>query len=247
MRIRVAVVAGGLALAGMALAGCDANIGLDGATKHSSRGFTAPGDTLTLLVDNDVKVVPGPAGRITVNRWLTGKATQRPVWSLHDKTLTLSAPCTGVNLNCGSRYQVAVPAGTRLRVSTEYGEVSARGLTAGVEVDAHHGDVDLSGVSGPVRVSSAYGEVRGERLGSTDVLARSDNGDIRLAFRTVPKRVTLNSTFGDLSLTVPRSEYRVTTHTKYGDVRSSVADTATSGRQLSASTDNGDVTVHTAG
>ncbi|HEY3505132.1 MAG TPA: DUF4097 family beta strand repeat-containing protein [Actinocatenispora sp.] len=247
MRVRVAIVAGVFALAGLALAGCDANIGLDGTTKQSSRGFAAPDGTLTVLVDNDVTVVPGKAGRLTVDRWLTGKATQRAEWSLHGDTLTLAAPCSGVSVSCGARYQVAVPADTELRVSTDYGDVSVRGLTGGTDVDSHNGDVRLSAVSGAVRISSSYGGVSGDRLGSSDVLARSDNGDVRLSFGTAPKRVGVTSTYGDVSLTVPKDSYHVTTRTRYGDARSAVTDDPTSDRSLAVSSDNGDVVVRTAG
>lgn len=247
MRVRVAIVAGVFALGGLALAGCDANIGLDGTAKQSSRGFTAPDGALTLLVDNDVAVVPGKAGRLTVQRWLTGKATQRAEWTLHGDTLTLTAPCHGMSVNCGARYRVAVPPDLALRVSTHYGDVSVRGMTNGVDVDGTNGDIDLSGDSGAIRIASAYGDVSGERLGSTDVLARSQNGDVRLSFATTPKRVGVTSTYGDVDLAVPKGSYHVATRTRYGDVRSAVSDDPASDRSLAVSSDNGDVVVRTAG
>lgn len=247
MRVRNGLAVVALLLAGGALTGCGMDVGLSGKTTHSARSFDVSGDSLRVLVDNDVTVVPGKAGSVRVERWLTGKAASRASWQLHGDQLRVTAPCVGVNLNCGARYQVTVPADLPVSLSTEYGEVMVRGLTGGLNVAAEHGDVRLSRMSGPIRVSTDYGEVTGDQLRSDDVMARSDNGDISLKFGAAPTRATARSTYGEISLTVPDSSYHVVTRTKYGDVTSQLTDEADAKRSLTAETDNGDVAIRTAG
>ncbi|BCJ38226.1 hypothetical protein Athai_57290 [Actinocatenispora thailandica] len=247
MRVRNGLALVALLLAGGALTGCSMDVGLSGKTTHSVRSFDLSADSLTVLADNDVTVVPGKAGAVTVDRWLTGKAANRASWQLHGDELRVTAPCVGVNLNCGARYRVTVPADLAVSLSTDYGEVSAEGLTGGLNVAAEHGDVRLSRMSGPIRVSTDYGQVSADQLRSDDVMARSDNGDISLKFRTAPTRATARSTYGEISLTVPDSSYHVVTQTKYGDVVSQLTDEPDAKRALTAETDNGDVAIHTTG
>ena len=247
MRVRKVAVAAAALVAGLALAGCGADIGLSKQTKHSSRSFDVDSDTLRLTVDNDVTIVPGAAGTVTVERWLTGKAAKHPTWRRDGDKLTLTAKCVGVSLNCDSRYRVAVPADLSLTLSSQYGAVTVEKLTGGLNVHADHGDVQLSAVSGPVRIATGYGDVSVRRTGSDDVLVDSDSGSIRLAFRAIPKRVTAQSTYGNVSVTVPKSSYHVTTRTKYGDVSSRLPDHAGAPRTITAETDNGDVAVRATG
>jgi len=232
-------------VAGVAVTGCD--VGMSGESRHGSRTFDAPHGSLTLLVDNDVTIVPGHRGRLTVDRWLTGKATRHATWRQRGDRLTLRAPCVGVSVHCSARYRVAVPADLPVSVATGYGQVAARDLTGGLNVDTDNGDVALTNVTGRIRISDQYGGVTAGRLGSTDVTVASENGDVRLAFTAAPKRATVRSTYGAISLTVPESSYHVTTRSRYGEVSSAVTDHPAADRVITADTDNGDVSVRTRG
>lgn len=247
MRVRSGLAVAALLAAGVALTGCDMNVGLSGDSTHSARSFDLTGDALTVVVDNDVTLVPGRAGTVKVQRWLTGKARDRATWRLHGDELRVTAPCVGVNLNCGANYQVAVPPGVKVSLSTGYGDVIANGLSNDLNVVAAHGDLSLVKLSGQIRASTDYGNVTARQLGSDDVLAESDSGDISLDFTGAPERVTARSSYGNILLTVPESAYHVTTQTKYGDVNSQLTDTSGAKRTLVAATDNGDVTISTGG
>ncbi|MEV0843927.1 DUF4097 family beta strand repeat-containing protein [Actinocatenispora sera] len=245
MRVRSGLVVAALLVAGVALTGCDMNVGLSGDSTHSARSFDLSGDAVTVLVDNDVTLVRGRAGTVQVQRWLTGKARDRATWRLHGDELRVTAPCVGVNLNCEAKYQVAVPPGVKVSLSTTYGDVVANGLGNDLNVVSEHGDLSLTKLSGQIRASTDYGNVTARRLGSGDVMAESDSGDISLGFADAPTRVAARSSYGNILLTVPDSAYHVTTGTKYGEVNSQLTDNDSAKRTLVATTDNGDVTIST--
>src|SRR5690606_14919041 len=105
-------------IAGVAgLTGCGATF--DDTEWHDARAFPHSGETLTIRSSvGGLRILPGKAGEVRVDRWLEGKAAREgnSSWSLRDGTLRLSADCTMVLGTCGARYHVRVPPGAKLVV-----------------------------------------------------------------------------------------------------------------------------------
>ncbi|MFE1350264.1 DUF4097 family beta strand repeat-containing protein [Streptomyces sp. NPDC058757] len=96
-----------------------------------------------------------------------------------------------------------------------------------------------------VSVTGEDGDVAVEGF-ATAVKVRSDNGDVRLSFGVVPRRVDVAGDNGDLTVTLPRAEYEVSGSSGNGDRNIDVPVREGSGRKVSLRSDNGDVTVRTA-
>ncbi len=247
--VRAAVLTGVVPLAALMVTACGSNISLDNSRKQDNHSYTVPGRSLKIITDADVVVVPGSSGTVRASGWLTGRAADHGHHSVtfRGDTLRITIRCDGVDMGCASHYQLAVPPALPLRIATGYGEVSVRDLSGAVDIQDTSGAVELTKLTGTVRVGSQNGEITGSGLGSTDVLADSDNGDVRLTFDTTPDRVVVKSLNGGLSLVVPKGSYQVSAKSGSGEVRSSIADDPASSRSLIADTENGDVILRSGG
>lgn len=242
LAVRAAAL-GAATVAALALAGC----GAPSPGEHQQRNFDLSGTTLSVKSDSNVEIVHGDADRVHVDRWLTGAARDEGnhSWRLSHGTLTMSLQCSGVHLDCGGHYRVAVPSDVRLKISSNNGEVSVKGQHDSVDVTTENGDIRLTGAADKVRVSTAQGGVTGEKLHSADVQAHSDNGDLALSFADAPKRVVVESNNGELTVTVPPGKYHTSAHTKNGGLQNKIGDSPSAERTIEASSDNGDVRLRT--
>ncbi|MFF0305819.1 DUF4097 family beta strand repeat-containing protein [Streptosporangium sp. NPDC004379] len=230
-------------LAAASVGGC--GVKLDAKEVHSAQGFAFSGDVLTIESSlGGLRVLPGTAGSVQVERWVRGKAAEEgnASWSLRDGTLRLSGNCVNVFGDCGARYHVKVPPGVRLVVD---------GGDDGVILNRLAQDVDVS-TSGPIRVYETEGRLRlrgndevitGERLRSADVRARTTAGNITLSFAAPPSKVDVSSVDGRVTATVPDGAYGVTAKSTHGSERSQIKDTR-SDRTIIARSTSGDVRVN---
>lgn len=224
----------------LALAGCGA---LDAPERHATQVFPHTGGALTIRSSlGGLRIEQGAAGSVRVERWLRGKAGEdgNSSWSLKDGTLRLTANCTMVFGDCGGRYRLQVPPGTKLVVEASDG-VIATGLGQDLDISARD-TIRLQDTSGALRLRSE-GPISGERLRSVVVRARTADGSISLGFATRPTVVEAVSTDGRVTATVPDGTYRVTAKSTDGTVRSQVKD-GDSTSTIVARSGSGDVRIY---
>jgi hypothetical protein len=144
-------------------------------------------------------------------------------------TLTIRDDCAGRGFLgrtvCGADYDVTVPEGVALVLSTVAG------------------DVTLDDVAQPVRAKTVAGDIDARGcLPSTDV--RSVAGDVVVDTRCAPRTLFAETNVGDVHLVVPAGRYDLTTDTRTGDVHVAGVVTASgSPRIVRASTIGGDIDV----
>ncbi|MEV0591192.1 DUF4097 family beta strand repeat-containing protein [Nonomuraea cavernae] len=217
--------------------------GLDAEEVHDGRTFQHSGDRLTIASSlGGLRVLPGTGTEIRVDRWAKGKAAQEgnTSWSLRDGTLRLSADCTMIVGDCGARYHVRVPSGTRLVIEASEGVV-LDGLPQDIDVSAS-GPIRAYGTSGRLRLLVEDSVIAGDRLKSPSVRVRTASGSINLSFAVPPSKVDAVSREGRVTATVPDGAYRVTAKSTHGKVRSQLKNTKSDNAVIAKST-SGDVRI----
>jgi len=79
-------------------------------------------------------------------------------------------------------YEVTMPAGAALRITTLSGDVDLSGLGGAITVKTVSGDLRLSALTGPVNVRSVSGDVKLNDLSGSAVEAASISGDVDLTW-----------------------------------------------------------------
>lgn len=79
-------------------------------------------------------------------------------------------------------YEVTLPAGTPLRITTLSGDVDLSGLNGAITAKTVSGDLLLSALTGPLNVSSVSGDVKLNGLGGSAVEAKTVSGDVDLSW-----------------------------------------------------------------
>jgi hypothetical protein len=79
-------------------------------------------------------------------------------------------------------YEVTMPAGAALRITTLSGDVDLSGLSGAITAKTVSGDMLLSALTGPVNVRSVSGDVKLNQLSGSTVEAVSISGDVDLAW-----------------------------------------------------------------
>lgn len=232
------------AVAALALATAGCGVRLDAKETRSTRTFTHTGDQLTInSALGGLRVLPGAAGGVRVDRWLRGKAAAdgNASWSLENGTLKLGANCTVVFGDCGARYHVRVPPGVRLVIRSADEGVILRDLAQDLDVSST-GPIRAYGTSGALRLRGQDDLIAGDRLRSADVRARTAAGPIHLSFAAPPSTVELLSGDGRVTARLPAGPYRVTATSTHGRARSQIKSTG-GDRTIVARSTTGDVRV----
>lgn len=79
-------------------------------------------------------------------------------------------------------YEVTLPAGTALRITTVSGNIDLSGLSGPVTAKTVSGDLLLSNLAGPLTVRSVSGDVKLRNLASAAVEATTVSGDVDLSW-----------------------------------------------------------------
>jgi DUF4097 and DUF4098 domain-containing protein YvlB len=205
-----------------------------------------------LVIDDagDVRLTSAPAGddlRVRA-RVTAGLATPDRDVAQRGGTLHLSSSCGFVlGGSCDVAYEIAVPAGTSVRVDASAGDVHAQNLisTVPVELKSSAGDVTVVDVRAPeLRLSSSAGDVEARGVRAERVSAESSAGDVALSLRTPPRRVDADSSAGDVEIVLPDEVYRVDASSSAGDVDNrGVATDPAAPRVVNARSSAGDVLV----
>jgi hypothetical protein len=235
----LAVVGVGLALAGCAVA----------KHEHKARGFAFEGHELTVdASEGEVKLVPGPAGRVTVDGDFSGSATGEghATVSFHDGTLHLAVVCSGVTFNCKGGYVVHVPAGVDLDLNASGSPVSAHGLEGAVKASlTADATIDLTEPGGDLDLATAGGGITVNRARSPRVDVRGElDGAAAVRFADPPEAVKVRTEDGYADVDLPAGEdtYRLA-HPVAGNVESDPG----SSRTVDVSSASGDARVTKAG
>jgi len=96
-------------------------------------------------------------------------------------------------------YEVTLPAGTPLRITTLSGDVDLSDLSGAITAKTVSGDLRLSALTGPVSVSSVSGDVKLNGLGGSAVEAKTVSGDVDLSWPTAQAaELSLKSITGEV-------------------------------------------------
>ncbi|MFG3435923.1 DUF4097 family beta strand repeat-containing protein [Nonomuraea sp. NPDC047897] len=244
---RMTTAATAAAMAGLVAVTSACGVELDPEEVRGTRTFPHAGAQVTITsAMGGLRVMPGAAGEVRVDRWLRGKAARddNASWSFDRGGLRLSADCTIVFGDCGARYHVRVPPGVRVVVRGAEDGVVVRDLAQDVEVTSP-GPIRVYGTTGRLRLAGGDSLIAGDRLRSADVEARTTTGTINLSFATPPDRLEMRSGDGRVTATVPDGPYRVTATSTDGRKRSQLKSTP-SERTIVATTGTGDIRLLTA-
>ncbi|PZT74906.1 MULTISPECIES: DUF4097 family beta strand repeat-containing protein [unclassified Streptomyces] len=242
------LAAGGAVLLVAALTGCGSTDVDDAPVEHKS--FAYDGKALTIDAENSVvEVVPADVDEIEVTRrvdgWVVLGSGPDPVWRLEGDTLTLRVNCKAMISDCEARHQIKVPRGLALTVDADNGKVTASEFTTALKLSSDNGGVVVKDVSGPLDLKSDNGAIRGERIASRSLVARSDNGSVDLDLDRVPDLVDTVSDNGRIAISLPRGSttYAVSASSDNGHVSVEVPRSNTSAHVVKARSDNGGVAV----
>lgn len=226
---RIAVVLA--VLAGVTLlVGCGA-LGQIGTPAHTppAQAFTVGGRVTAVVIDGgsgSVDVTGSARSTVSVSQHASYSRTPpKAVHGLHGTTLTLSYTCPA-ELECAVSYQVRVPRGVAVTVSTSAGAVT------------------LTALAGRVSARATAGLVTAVDLRSAVASFNSDAGGVVAAFSAVPASLTASTKVGPISLTVPAAAaYRVSTHTVVGTATVTVRRSSSTAHSITARSDLGSVSV----
>ncbi|WP_049563546.1 DUF4097 family beta strand repeat-containing protein [Nonomuraea sp. SBT364] len=139
----------------------------------------------------EVRLVPGEAGRVDIERrltWSGPKPALQEQWS--GDALRIQASCDEELLiaACWVSYTIRVPAGTAVDARTAEGDITLRDLT------------------GALRLTTETGAITGTGLRAADVEADAVLGDIALRFVRAPLSLRADSEAGDIDVEVPEGD-----------------------------------------
>jgi Toastrack DUF4097 len=163
-------------------------------------------------------------------------------------TLQLHSTCPNIGSEwCRVDYDITMPRQLAVVVRHGDGQTSISGTTGPVDVQSDNGLLELTDLSGTIDVATDNGRLEGTGLTSSTVTARTDNGRITLEFAVAPTTVRADTDNGRIEVVVPAdgATYRVDTSTDNGSRTVSVPPDPASARSITASTDNGSITVRT--
>lgn len=166
----------------------------------------------------------------------------------HDGVLTLALACKGSAIKCGFDMRLTVPAGVKVTVEADSGDVRARGLDVrGAHLRTDSGDVTakLSGRTGLVWAHTDSGSVEVDATGARAIDAQSDSGDVSVDATGNPRKIVAHTDSGDVDVAVPAGAWALRADTDSGevDVERAISRDAAAARSIDAATDSGDVTV----
>ena len=212
------------------LAGCGA-LGQAGAGAHSppAASFTVGTRVTALVIDGgsgSVDVTGSARSTVSVSQQATYSSTPpKAAHVMHGTTLTVSYTCPA-QLVCGVSYQVQVPRGVAVSVSTSAGAVT------------------LTSLAGTLSAHASAGLITAVDLRSPVATFKTNAGGVIATFSVPPRSLTAATNVGPISLTVPGSvAYRLTTHTFVGTSTVTVHRGSSPAHTISASSDLGSISI----
>jgi hypothetical protein len=173
------------------------------------------------------------------------RATQQSVDVDGDRLeLRGSCPILGSNF-CGVTYTVEVPERMAVRIRAD-NRISVSDVTGDVDASTDNGRIEAARIDGDVALHSDNGRVIGTDLRAGTAHGESDNGRVELAFLAAPHTVTARSDNGRVEVVLPDTpdDYVVDVQSDNGTAATpDIRTDPDAERTVTASSDNGDVTV----
>lgn len=218
-------------------------------------GTTTVTEPVTRLIartdTGDVRVRQVAAGTPVQVRQTLHWAFHEPRTTIHagNGLLTVVGSCADRwwFARCDTDFEILLPPGVALDLTTNTGDVQASG-SAAVAARTDTGTIRLTVPGAPTveaRTDTGDVSVTGGSV-DTSVRTQTDTGAISLTLAEPPSLVRAVTNTGDVTITVPGSvSYHVTATTDTGDTRVSVPEDRFSPRTVDASADTGDVEIRT--
>jgi hypothetical protein len=146
---------------------------------------------------------------------------------------------------CNVRYTIEMPSDLAALVDADNGSVTVTDLAADVEASSDNGRVEVARIEGDVRLDSDNGSVIATDLRTSTIEATSDNGRVSLELVAAPRTVIADSDNGSVEIVLPETDelYRVEASSDNGTVSAPIRQDPDSDRSITATSDNGDVTI----
>lgn len=188
-RHRSFVAVGGVVLVALGVGGCGSTDVAGAPVERKT--FPFEGRALTIdSDDSELVLVPADVEDVEVTRqvdgWVVAGEGPEARWGMEGGKLTLRLGCDAMISNCRARYEVRVPRAVAVTVENDHGAVTADGFRTALRIRSDNGKVVVRDGSGPLDVQSGNGEIAVERSTSRNVIARADNGEVRLALAACP-------------------------------------------------------------
>jgi Putative adhesin len=220
-------------------------------TTTESSSFTVGAGTSSLYVEVDsgsVRLTPAEGETLRVQRTVRHGWREPDVEERTDGSrAVIEATCpTFLSSRCEIHYEISVPDGHAVEVSTSSGNVDVRGLRPqALQISASSGRITVVDVDGPLDIRSSSGAVTATDLRSSRVTTEVSSGNTELDFSTAPTDVTVSASSGDVTLQLPSTgnPYRVRAESNSGQAQVDVPTDPGSARSVSVQVSSGDVDV----
>ncbi|MFD1541921.1 DUF4097 family beta strand repeat-containing protein [Nonomuraea guangzhouensis] len=145
--------------------------------------------------------------------------------------LTFTCPTTwgwgALGTSCDVHYQVEMPQGLRVKVSSDSGNLTLKNLSGELEATTDSGAIEAT-------------ELTGKKIAT-----KTDSGDMNLAFAGPPDQVTTTTDSGKTVIQVPQGSYNIVAKTDSGHKNIKPASVPSAQRTIALSSDSGDLEVRT--
>lgn len=233
--------------AGLLLTGCSfGSLATGGPGKKASADTTVAAAVTAVEVSDtgsgSIEVVAGSGPGVTVRRTVhyRGDTVPEPAQRLSGGVLTLTnGACSG---RCSVDYRLEVPASATVSAHSASGRVTVAGVAA-ADITTSSGSVRADRIAGPLKVRTSSGSIAAEELAGPGADARSDSGDIRLAFAKAPASVAVETGSGDAKVKVPAAPYALDASTTSGGREIAVPADPSATARLAVRTSSGDIAI----
>jgi hypothetical protein len=199
----------------------------------------------------DVAVVAGVPGRVDVVRWLDWSAHKPEVSERWEgDRLIIRVSCTNkikpfrAVIECGAGYQLSAPPGIPVTVDSDGGDISVSKMTGELTLRTEGGNIYAHGSQGRVQARTDHGDIHVQSTRSTDVVARTESGNVLMDFLVPPTRAESETMAGDVVISVPSgTTYAVRTQNFAGSTDSRVPNDSGSPYKIIALSSYGNVSI----
>jgi hypothetical protein len=217
------------------------------AEQHQS--FALTGSRLVVGTRNgSIHVTAGQAGTVEVDthRRYSRFNPPHPTVRASNGQLTLKDGCpNGLVIFCDVSFDLRVPAGLALQLTTKNGAVAVSGVTGALDIHTSNGSITADGASGQLSLQTSNGAIRARDLHTAVVDATTSNGSVTVSFLTAPTQVAVTTSNGAVRVTVPRGSgpFKVDVATDNGSRTVDVPTDPEATSTISAHTSNGSVRI----
>lgn len=228
-RRTASILASGSVCAAVAVAVPAACLALDSQIHTSVTYGAGAGRVTTLVIDDpsgNVQITGGASALSVTEHQSYRDSAPSSTHTVAAGRMTLGFRCTSDD--CGIDYDVKVPSGVAVQITTTAGDVTLAKVASAIQVTSDAGDITASGLTAPTARFS------------------DEAGDVLIGFAAVPGTVVAASEAGDVTVLLPGSgTYRVAASSQAGDHHVTVPQSPDSANTVTVTSEAGDVAVRT--